>query len=153
MLMQDWKQVRKAISEAEHILLLPHIHADGDSLGLRIWPCVFFVRTGQNRQYFFGGIASREICRFSIAPTDFRKAYNSPYGSPTQSRNCRSTIWRSRWIRAMKSEWEIAKSFFTVQKDKFGSITIFRTLRRPDNGVQHRMGGSGGRNLGTDPDV
>ena len=101
------------------ILWAPH-------LALRI-----FCADRAKPSIFFRRNCLPEICRFSIAPTDFRKAYNSPYGSPTQSRNCRSTIWRSRWIRAMKSEWEIAKSFFTVQKDKFGSITIFRTLRSP----------------------
>ena len=31
MLMQDWKQVRKAISEAEHILLLPQRFISGVS--------------------------------------------------------------------------------------------------------------------------
>ncbi|MBS5843836.1 MAG: bifunctional oligoribonuclease/PAP phosphatase NrnA [Clostridiales bacterium] len=31
--MQDWKQVQSAIAEAGNVLLLPHIHADGDCLG------------------------------------------------------------------------------------------------------------------------
>ena len=31
--MQDCKQVQSAIAEAGNVLLLPHIHADGDCLG------------------------------------------------------------------------------------------------------------------------
>lgn len=70
MLMQDWKQVRKAISEAEHILLLPHIHADGDSLGSAFGLAYFLCGQGKTRQYFFGRIASRK----SVVSLSFRQA-------------------------------------------------------------------------------
>ena len=52
MLMQDWKQVRKAISEAEHILLLPHIHADGDSLGSAFGLAYFLCGQGKSVNIF-----------------------------------------------------------------------------------------------------
>ena len=52
MLMQDWKQVRKAISEAEHILLLPHIHADGDSLGSAFGLAYFLCGQGKTVNIF-----------------------------------------------------------------------------------------------------
>ena len=52
MLMQDWKQVRKAISEAEHILLLPHIHADGDALGSAFGLAYFLCGQGKTVNIF-----------------------------------------------------------------------------------------------------
>ncbi len=45
--MQDWKQVRSAISEAGNILLLTHIHADGDSLGSAFGLAYFLCGLGK----------------------------------------------------------------------------------------------------------